>query len=250
MTNTLITWACGHFCILANTTACMSDKDIIDSATEDFWYLATNCDNDLANEIIKEHVICQKNCPKCQEPVGVSIWRNRAIQDINTLRYLHAGSKEMYLETGARYFALDFSQKARYAHHPQCAPAHEQFWISNTLRSDDPLLAPLDDILRLCDQAEAILKTSKTHWEVKQAFVHINTARANVGLMIGSLGYLLDGVELMATARSRSRDKKIRHDDLPSREAMVSIPKAMAWFERMEDWRDKAMEITRDVFGA
>lgn len=228
----------------------MSDKDNIDSATEDFWYLATNCDNDLANEIIKEHVICQKNCPKCQEPVGVSIWRNRAIQDINTLRYLHAGSKEMYLETGARYFALDFSQKAKYAHHPQCAPAHEQFWISSTLRSNDPLLVPLDDILRLCDQAEAILKTSKTDWEVKQAFVHINTARANVGSMIGPLGDLLDGVELMAKARSRSRDNKIRHDDLPSREAMVSIPKAMAWFERMDDWRDEAMETTRNVFGA
>jgi hypothetical protein len=229
----------------------MSDKDIIDSATEDYWYLAaTNCDDDLANVDTTHHVVCQQNCPKDQEPVGVSIWRNRAIQDINTLRYLHAGSKQMYLETGARYFALDFSQKARYAHHPQCAPAHEQFWISNTLRSDDPLFAPLDNILRLCDQAEAILKTSKTHWEVKQAFVHINTARANVGRMIGPLGDLLDGIELMAKARSKSRDNKIRHDDLPSREAMVSIPKAMAWFERMEDWRDKAMEITREVFGA
>jgi hypothetical protein len=68
--------------------------------------------------------------------------------------------------------------------------------------------------------------------------------------MIGPLGDLLDGVELIASARSKSRDNKMRHDDLPSREAMVSIPKAMAWFERMEDWRDKAMEITRDVFGA
>jgi hypothetical protein len=142
MTNTLITWACGHFCIVASTTACMSDKDIIERATEDFWYLATNCDNHLANVDTTHHLVCQKNCGKCQEPVGASVWRNRAIQGINTLRYLHGGSKQMYLETGARYLALDFSQKARYAHHAKCAPAHEQFWISNTLRSDDPCLAP------------------------------------------------------------------------------------------------------------
>jgi hypothetical protein len=112
------------------------------------------------------------------------------------------------------------------------------------------LFGPLDDILRLCDQAEAILKTSKTHWEVKQAFFHINTARANVGRMIGPLGDLLDGVELMAKARSRSRDNRVRHDDLPSREAMVSIPKSMAWFQRMEDWQDEAMQTTRDVLSA
>jgi hypothetical protein len=228
----------------------MSNEDIIDSATEDFWYLATNADSDLANIATDHHVACQKNCPKCQEPVGVSIWRDRAIQDINTLRYLQAGGKQMYLETGAKYWALDFSQKAKYAHHAKCAPAHEQFWISKALRCDDPLFIPIDAILHLCDQAEAILKTSKTHWEVKQAYVHINTARAHVGRMIGPCGDLLDGVELMAKARSKSTETKYRHDGLPSRETIVSIPKAMNWFQRMEDWRDEAMAITTEFLTA
>lgn len=249
MTDTLITWACGHFC-LTSSTPCMSNKDIVDSATEDFWYLATNADNDLSNEPIENHIVCQKNCPKCQEPVGVSIWRDRAIQDIKTLRFLQAGSKQMYLETGARYWGIDFSQKAKYADHIQCAPAHQQFWILRTLRRNDPFFAPMDDILLLCNQAEAILKTSETHWEVKQAFVHINTARAHVGRMIGPLGDLLDGIELMATAKSRSRENKLCRDGLPSREAMVSLPKAMAWFDRMDDWRDDAMATTAEILTA
>ena len=246
MTNTLVTWTCGHFCA-PSSEACMSQKDIIDSATEDFWFLSQNADNDLANIATENHVACQKDCPKCQEPVSVSFWRNRAVEAINTLRYLHHGSKQMYLETGGKYWALDFSQKAKYAHHPKCAPAHDQFWISKTLRRDDPLFGPMDDILVLCDRAESILKTSRSHWEVKQAFVHINTARAHVGRMIGPFGDLLDGIELMAKAKSRSTESKFCNDGLPSREALVSVPKAMSWFNRMDDWRDEAMATTRDV---
>ena len=249
MANTLITWACGHFCC-GTSKACMSKKDIIDSATEDFWFLSQTADNDLANIATENHVACQKDCPKCQEPVSVSFWRNRAVEAINTLRYLQAGSKQMYLDTGAKYWALDFSQKAKFASDSTCAPAHHQFWISKTLRRDDPLFTPIDDILVLCDRAESILKTSQSHWEVKQAFVHINTARAHVGRMIGPLGALLDGIELMADAKSRSTENKTTDDGLPSREAMVSIPKAMAWFQRMEDWRDDAMQTTHNVLTA
>ena len=112
------------------------------------------------------------------------------------------------------------------------------------------MFAPIDEILRLCDQADAILKTSRTHWEVKQAFVHINNARAHVGSIIGPLGSLLDGVELMATARSRSSENKVSDEGLPSRETMVSIPKAMNWFCRMEDWEDDAMDVTREKLSA
>jgi hypothetical protein len=250
MINTLITWVCGHF-VVASSEPCLSTKDIIDSATEDFWFLSQNADSDLSNIATEHHVACQQNCPKCQEPVSVSFWRNRAIESINTLRYLRSGSKQMYLETGAKYWALDFSQKAKFAHDARCAPAHNQYWITKTPRHQDPLFQPIDDILRLCNQAEAILKTSKTHWEVKQALVHINNARALVGRMIGPLGDLLDGVELMATAKSRSAENKWRHDDgLPSREAMTSIPKAMAWFQRMEDWRDDAMATTTRILSA
>jgi len=228
----------------------MSTRDIIDSATEDFWHLSESADNYLANIETNLHVACQKHCPKCQEPVSVSFWRNRTISAINTLRYLQAGSKQMYLETGAKYCALDFSQKAKYAHDTRCAPAHDQFWFSKTPRHEDPFFAPMNQILRLCDRAEGILKTSKTHWEVKQAFVLINNARANVGRVIGPLSALLDGVELMAGAKNRRAEGKYTDDGLPSRESIVSIPKAMTWFQRMEDWRDDAMNITHEVLTA
>jgi hypothetical protein len=105
-------------------------------------------------------------------------------------------------------------------------------------------------MLRLCDQADSILKTSKTHWEVKQAFVHVDNARALVGQIITPLGGLLDGVELTSAAQSKSRENKAREDGLPSREALVSIPKAMSWFNRLEDWGDDAMDVTREVLGA
>jgi hypothetical protein len=249
MRNTLITWACGHFCS-ASAEACMSQKDIIDSATEDFWFLSQSADSDLNNSATEDHVACQTNCPKCQEPVSVSFWRNRAVEAIYTLRWLHCGSQQMYLETGAKYLALDFSQKAKYADHPKCAPAHQQFWISKTPRSEDPLFTRIDDILVLCERAEAILKTSMSHWEVKQAFVHINTARAHVGRIIGPFDDLLDGVELMAKVRSRKTENKFCSDGLPSRELMVTVPKAMDWFDRMEDWRDDAMQMMRDVLCA
>ena len=228
----------------------MSKKDIIQSATDDYWFLSQTAEDDLANVATDRHVSSQKNCPRCQEPVGVSFWRTRAKEGVSKLRLLQAGSKQMYLETGAQYWALDFSQKAKYAHEATCALAHEQFWISTTPRSEDPLFAPIDEILRLCDQADAILKTSKTHWEVKQAFVQINNARAHVGSIIGPLGSLLDGVELMATAKSRSSENKVSDEGLPSRETMVCITKAMSWFRRMEDWEDDAMDVTREKLSA
>jgi hypothetical protein len=208
MPNTLITWACGHFCAAHSTL--MSRREVIEAATNDYWFLCDTADDDLANVATDRHVACQKNCPNCQEPIGVSFWRARANEGVRVLRHLHAGSKQMYLETGAQYWGLDFSQKAKHAYDPICASAHEQFWISKTPRLEDPFFAPIDDVLRLSDQADSILKTSKTYWEVKQAFVHINNARAQVGRIIKPLGDLLDGVELVATAQSRSRENKVR----------------------------------------
>jgi hypothetical protein len=136
MTNTLITWACGHFCA-GQSTLCMSRKDIIEAATNDYWFLLDTAEEDLANIATDRHVPSSKTCPNCQEPVGVSIWRTRANEAVRVLRHLHAGSKQMYLETGAQYWGLDFSQKAKHANDPRCAAAHEQFWISKTRRLED-----------------------------------------------------------------------------------------------------------------
>ena len=219
---------------------------MIQGATDDFWFLSDTADDDLANVATDRHVASWENCPKCQEPTSVSFWRVRANEGVSVLRYLYSGMKQMYLGIGAQYYELDFSQKAKFAHDDRCAAAHEQFWISKTLRRKDPLFTRIDDILVLCERAEAILKTSKSHWEVKQAFVHINTARAHVGRIIGPFDDLLDGVEMMAKMKSRKKESKYCSDGLPSRELMVTVPKAMDWFDRMEDWRDDAMQAVRD----
>lgn len=246
MTNTLITWACGHFCI-RQSTSYESGKQVMEGATDDFWFLVDTADEDLSNVATDRHISSRKHCPKCQEPTGVGLWRLRAIESICVLRHLNDGSKLMYLETGAQYWKLDFSQKAKYTHHPECAPAHDQFWVSKTPRHQDPFFAPMEGVRRLCDQADPLVKAGKTHEDVKQAFVHINNARALIGSIIAPLGDLLSGIELMSEAKSRHKENAVGHDGLMSREAMVSIPKAMSWLHRMEDWEDEAMAATQEA---
>lgn len=223
---------------------------MIEIATDDYWFLADTADDDLANVATDRHIASWERCPKCQEPTSVSFWRVRANEGVSVLRYLYSGMKQMYLGIGAQYYELDFSQKARFAHDERCAAAHEQFWISKTPRSQDPFFAPIENILFLSSEAESILITSKTHADIKKAFVHINNARAEVGRLIDPLGDLMSGVELMFEAKSRRRENAVDSDGLMSREAMVSIPKALSWFARMEDWSDDAIEATREALSA
>jgi hypothetical protein len=198
-----------------------------------------------------QHIASCKNCPKCQEPVSVSFWRARANEAIRDLRdNIYAGMKRNYLENGALYVTLDFSQKAKYAHDDRCAVAHQQFWISKTPRHQDPYFAPMENILYLCDQADLILKDSKTHADVKEAFVHVNNARAEVGRLIAPLDDLMSGVRLISEVGSRYKDFEYDTEtELMSRESMISGLKGPSWFNRMEDWRDEAIAATLEASG-
>lgn len=240
---TLITWACGHFCT-KRTPAYASEKSFLAAVAEDFWFLVDSADEDLANVATERHLACNEDCPKCQEPVSVKYWQVRAQSGIDNLNILRSGMKEIYLGLGGKYYQLDFSQKAKFAHDDSCTLAHQQFWISKVARSKDVFFTPIEQILRLCNEADLALQSSKTHADVRKAFVHINNARAEVGRIINPLDELMSGVELMGEAESRERDNLGCQDGLMSREAMVSIAKASNWFARMEDWRDAAMEAT------
>jgi hypothetical protein len=250
MTTTLITWARGHFCI-RHSTSYQSKKTTLQAACDDFWFLSDTADEDLSDMATDQHIASGENCPKFQEPVSVSFWRVRANEAISDLRdTIYAGIKRIYLETGARYVTLDFSQKARYAHDDRCALAHQQFWISKTPRHQDPFFAPLENILSLCDQADLILKDSKTHADVKKAFVHVNSARAEVGRLIAPLDDLMSGVRLISEVASRYKDFDYnKKTELMSRESMVSSLKGPSWFNRMEDWRDEAIAATLEASG-
>ncbi|KAM0715012.1 hypothetical protein Q7P37_009477 [Cladosporium fusiforme] len=241
----LISWSCGHFVTKPSE---QQSEALIASAEEEFWHLQDTADDDLANLPTNRHIISESHCPKCQEPVEFTIWKSRAQADINSLRYLHGGCQETYLEIAAKYFQLDFSQKARFANDDRCAPAHDQFWVSKTPRKADPFFAPIENISRLCDQAQEMVDASKNVEDIKSAYVHINNARAEMGRMMMPLDNLLTGVELMASRRSRGRDNATGRNGLASMEAITSVSKAMNFFERMDDWHDDAMEAVVRLF--
>lgn len=221
---------------------------IASALEDDFWFFERTAADDLANVPTNRHVESTELCLRCQEPMSLSVWKARAQKDIDEMRHLRAGSKTMYLETAAKYYQLDFSQKARYSNDERCALTHEQFWISKTPRSEDPFFAPIDSILQLCGQAQQALNTSKTPEDVKEAFGHINKARAELGSIIAPLDLLLTGVELMFEAKSKHRDNSFDSNGLASVEGRISIPKALDYFARMEDWGDEAMETVVRLF--
>jgi hypothetical protein len=179
----------------------------------------------------------------------VGFWQFRATEAIEVLRNLLQGCKTCYLEIGANYHHLDFSQKARYAYDKRCATTHAQFWISQVPRSTDPFFDPITNISRLCDEAQHMLNTNynETHEDIKAAFVPINKARAELGRIITSLNELLFAVHLMEGAPANQKGEVRWHSGFPSREAMICIPKAIAWMERMEDWQPEALDTLRKV---
>lgn len=247
MASTLITWSCGHFCV-RHSTGSGSPSALIEAATEDFWFLAKTANDDLANISTTRHITSSGYCPKCQEPVGAGMWKLRAHEGIEQLLYLYDSCKMMYLEAAAKYCMLDFSQKARYANDARCSAAHEQFWISTTPRHLDPLFAPMENIVALCDEANTILLDSKTRADVICAFKHINKARALVGRLMDPLDGILTGVELISAAKNkRSETNTGGEDELLSREAMVSAPKTLNFFARMEDWEEDAVDAVREA---
>lgn len=229
---------------MSRTLEYASDESLLATAIEDYWFLADSANDDLANVATDRHLTCNDHCPKCQDPTSVTFCKFRAQCDISTLRNFRTGAKDMYLDLGARYHQLDFSQKAKFAHDDRCALAHQQFWISQITRSSDPFFAPMENVKRLCKEAGKLIRDSKTHADIKGAFALINEARADAGRTIKLSEELMSGVELMVGAKSKHRENKILHDGLLSREAMISLPKAMQWFERREDWQEKAMEAT------
>jgi hypothetical protein len=153
------------------------------------------------------------------------------------------------VEIGANYHHLDFSQKVRFAYDDMCATSHAQFWISKVPRALDPFFFPITNISRLCDEAQHILYTNnnQSHEAVKEAFVHNNTARAEVGRAIDSLNDIIYAVHLMSETPDRRRLDAGWHSGLQSRESMLCIPKALAWLHRMEDWQDDALDALRKL---
>jgi hypothetical protein len=131
-----------------------------------------------------------------------------------------------------------------------CSPAVLDLKDTKTPRHQDSFFAPMENILYLCDQADLILKDSKTHADVKKAFVHINNARAEVGCLIAPLDDLMSGVKLISEVGSRYKDFDYdKKTELMSRESMVSGSKGLSWFNRMEDWRDEAIAATLEASG-
>jgi hypothetical protein len=243
MTTTLFTWVCGHFCF-AEFPSYQPEKALLQAVRENFWFLADRAHEDLSEVVNNHHFASCENCPKCQEPVSVSFWRVRADEGIRDLRNIHACMKRMYLAYGGQHATLDFSQKARYAHDDRCAAVHEQFWISKTPRHQDQWFAPMEEILYLCDQADLLLKDSKTHADVKAVFVHVNNARAKVGSLVAPLEDLQSGVRSISEVGSRDIDieQGKKRTKLKDRENMLSGFKELSWFNRMEDWRDEAVD--------
>ena len=142
---------------------------------------------------------------------------------------------------------LDFSQKARHANDPRCASAHEQFWLSKTPRHLDPLFDPLRKIVEYCEDANATLQKSRNRADVICAFEKINKARAKVGRLMRPLDEILTGIELMSAAKSKRRENQVDGDELPSSEAMVSVPKTIGYLVRMGDWEDAALDAIRQA---
>jgi hypothetical protein len=248
MGSTLITWSCGHF-VQQKSPTYRTEKEFLEAVTEDYWILCESADKDLANKATEHHIACLDYCPKCQEPTSVGVWYFRALDGIEVLRNLHEGCKACYLEVGANYHHLDFSQKARYAYDKRCATTHGQFWISSVPRTLDFFFQPITNISRLCDEAQHVLDTSidESHEDIIAAFVPINKARAELGTIITSLNELLFAVHLMEGAPGNQKGEQHWHSGFPSREAMICIPKALAWLDRMDDWQEEAMLTLRKV---
>jgi hypothetical protein len=246
---TLITWSCGHF-VEQKSPAYRTEAQFLDAVTEDYWFPCETAEKDLANKATENHIASSDSCPKCQEqPTKVAVWHYRAVEDIEVLRNLHEGCKACYLEIGANYHHLDSSQKARYAYDKRCATTHAQLWVSTVPRSTDPFFIPISNISRLYNQAQDMLNTSsnETHEDIKAAYVPINKARAELGQIITSLNELLFAVHLMEGAPANGKSEVRWHSGFPSREAMICIPKAIAWMERMEDWQGEALDTLRKV---
>jgi hypothetical protein len=123
----LITWSCGHF-VQQKSPTYRTEAESLAAVTEDYWLLCQSADHDLANVATEHHLASSDTCPKCQqEPTNANLWHRRVIRDIVELRSLHDGCRACYVEIGANYHHLDFSQKARFAYNDMCATAHDQF---------------------------------------------------------------------------------------------------------------------------
>jgi hypothetical protein len=246
---TLITWSCGHF-VQQKTPTYRTEEEFLAAVTEDYWILCEHAEHDLANVATEHHIAFPDFCPKCeQEPANANLWLGRAVKDIVELRALHEGCRACYVEIGANYHNLDFSQKARFAYNDKCAAAHDQFWISRVPRRLDPFFAPVTNISRLCDEAQHLLDISDydSQEDVSAAFVLVNKARAELGAIITSLNNIIYGVHLMPEVPDRGKGDCGWHSGLFSRESMVCIPKAMAWLQRMDDWHDDAANALRKL---
>jgi len=246
---TLTTWSCGHF-VQQKSPRYRTEAEFFAVVTQDYWILRESADHDLANIATEHHVASPGACPKCrQEPTTAGVWHQRANGDIAILRNLHEGCRACYVEIGANYHHLDFSQKARFAYDDMCATAHAQFWISKVPRALDPFFFPVTNISRLYDEAQHLIDTSddKSHEDIQAAFVSINKACAELGRIMTSLNDVIYAVHLMFEAPDRGKGDAGWHDGLLSRESMICIPKAMAWLARMDDWQEDAVGALRDL---
>ena len=242
---TLITWSCGHF-VQQTSPKYRTQTEFLAAVRENYWFLSESASHDLANTATETHIAAPEHCPNCQERTSVGIWKNRALEDIAGLRNLAAGCKACYLEMGAQYHHLDFSQKARFAYDKRCATAHAHFWVSNIPRSLDPFFKPIANISQLCDEAERLLNTiCEPYEDVRAAFTHINKARAELGRVIAPLKDLLEGVHLMSGAKNKQKMDARSHSGLASRESIISVPKALGWLARMGDWELEAVGALR-----
>jgi hypothetical protein len=246
---TLITWSCGHF-VQQKTPTYRTEEEFLEAVTEDYWILCRSADHDLANVATEHHLASPDFCPQCKQEVpNAHFWHQRATNDIAILRNLHEGCRACYVETGANYHHLDFSQKTRFAYNYKCATAHDQFWISRVPRRLDPFFAPVTNISHLCDEAQHILNTSDpdSQEDVRAAFDPINKARAELGAIITSLNDVVFAVQLMSEAPDKGKGDSGWHSGMLSRESMICIPKAMAWLERMDDWQEDAVIAFRKL---
>ena len=242
MAVTLITWSCGHF-VQQKSPKYRTEAQFLAVVTEDYWTLREFADHDLANVATEHHIASPDTCPKCQqEPTTVALSTQRAMGDIAILRNLHDGCGACYVEHGAKYHRLDFSQKVPFTYDERCAAAHDQFWISRGPRFFDPFFFPMTNISLLCDEAQHLLETSdnSSYADVQAAFVLINKARSKIGHLINSLNEVKYAMHLMSEAPDRRKNKAMWHD-MQSRESMICTTKLLAWFERMDDWQKDAV---------
>ena len=241
MVATLITWSCGHF-LQQQSPKNWTEAHLLAAVTEEYWTLRKSADYDLANVATGHHIASPDTCPKCQqEPTTVALSTQRAFGDIAILRNLHDRCGACYVDHGAKYHRLDFSQKAPFAYDERCTTAHDQFWISREPRFFDPFFFPMTNISLLCDEAQHLLETSdhSSYADVQAAYVLINKARSEIGHQINSLNEVKYAVHLMSEAPDRRRSKAVWHD-MRSRESMICVTKLSAWFERMDDWQEGA----------